>query len=87
MADPDPDYVAPKAAKPKRAAAKAGARRGSEPDNLEGAVVNLMEEARRTDEAIARDYERQLRDAEATIERARQMAEQAEPSDESPPQR
>ena len=87
MADPDPTYVAPKATKPKRAPAKAGAVRASEPDNLEGAVENLMEVARDHDEAAIRDYERQIREAEATIERARQITEQAEAREESAPQR
>ena len=78
MADPDPTYVAPRtSATPKRQPAKAGARSASEPDNLEGAVVNLMKVARDADEAVLRDYERQVRDLEAQAERAIQAAEQA----------
>ena len=71
MVDPDPDYVAPKAAKPRPTAAKVKAKRSGDPDNLESAVVNLMEEARQTDDAIMRDYERQVRALEERAERAR----------------
>ena len=77
MADPDPTYVAPKATKPKRSPVKAGARRDAEPDNFESAVVNLMKAASDADEAVLRDYERQVRDLEAQAERAIQAAGQA----------
>jgi hypothetical protein len=79
MADPDPTYVAPKkSARPKRQPAKAGARRSAEPDNLESAVVNLMQAASEADEAIMRDYERQVRELEAKAERAMQAVDRAE---------
>ena len=84
MADPDPTFVAPKAVKPKRPPARAGATRGLDPDNLESAVVNLMQAAQDHDAAVMRDYERQVRDLEERAERARR---DAEPSDEASPQR
>ena len=88
MADPDPHYVAPKAsASERRAASTSKGRRGVEPDNLDDAVVNLMQVAAEADRAAQRDYERQFREAEATIERARQITEQAEPREDSTPQR
>ena len=84
MADPDPTYVAPKvSASPKRKPAKAGARRGTDPDNLDSAVVNLMQAAGEADEAIMRDYERQVRELEERADRARRAAE---PVEESSPQ-
>lgn len=83
MADPDPHYVAPKQPAPR---GRPAAKRNNEPKDLESAVENLMRVANAHDEAVIRDYERQLRDAEATIERAREITEQAEQREESPPQ-
>ena len=77
MADPDPHYVAPKAERRKRMPAKAGARRESEPDNFESAVVNLMKAASDADEAVLRDYQRQVRELEAQAQDAIQAAERA----------
>jgi hypothetical protein len=94
MADPDPTYVAPKAsARPKRQPVKAGTRRPSKPDNFESAVVNLMQAADEADQAVMRDYERQVRELEAKAERAMNAVGQAvERSNETvesadPPQR
>ena len=83
MADPDPHYVAPQRPAPRT---RPAAKKSSDPQDLESAVENLMRVANAHDEAVVRDYERQLREAEATIERARQISEQAEQRDESTPQ-
>ena len=74
MVDPDPHYVAPKAAAPRsRPVAKAGPRRGAEPDNLEGAVVNLMKAASDAQDKAFRDYEQKLQRLENIAEVQKKM--------------
>ena len=85
MADPDPHYVAPRqSAARARPAAKAGPRRGAEPDNLEGAVVNLMKAASDAQDKAFRDYEQKLQRLEDMAERVERTADQ---SDSESPQR
>lgn len=84
MADPDPTYVAPKAANPKRTPAKAGARRGADPDNLDGAIVNLMQAEIEVAAKIERDYEREVRRLEDLVERSERAAERGEAVEEPP---
>ncbi len=79
MADPDPHYVAPKQTAPrKRSTAKAGARRGAQPDNLEGAFVNLMQAGQEAQDAAFRDYERKLQRLEEMADRVERTADQGE---------
>lgn len=81
MADPDPTYVAPKATKPKPA--KAGARRGKEPDNLDGAVINLMAATAEAERKVEQEYEREVRRLEALVERAERAGLNGDVPDEA----
>lgn len=89
MADPDPTYVAPKAsASPSRKPAKPGAKRGSEPDNMDGAVVNLLQAAVEAERKLEQEYEREVRRIESLVERAERAGLAGEAPDEAePPQR
>ncbi len=86
MADPDPHYVPPKVTAPQRPRAKANVQREREPDNLESALGNLEQAGREYDEAAIREFEREVREAQATIDRARDIADQSG-SALDPPQR
>lgn len=84
MANPDPHFVAPKPAPPGKRQPSRAVRIANEPQDMESAVENLRDAAQGRAEAAYRDFERQVREAEATIERARKIAEQAPAQDASP---
>lgn len=66
MADPDPNYVAPKPSAKSRSAK--AARPTSEPTDMVGALVNLMRAGQEAQAAAISDYERKMRAAQPPVE-------------------
>ena len=85
MADPDPTFVEPKAPVRKHGRGKRGQVTRAGPSSLDAALVNLLQASQERTEAVTQDYERQIREARDSIERAREAAENS--SDAAAPRR